>query len=86
MEFQGRIDLLVDATTTYLIEQVKNGVEVVQIFDSWAGVLSESQFRQWVIVPTTEIVGRFRAACPGVPVIGFPRGAGVLESKAQRYP
>ena len=78
VEFQGLIDLLVDATTTYLIEQVKNGVEVVQIFDSWAGVLSESQFRQWVIVPTTEIVGRFRAACPGVPVIGFPRGAGVL--------
>ncbi|MCZ6745254.1 MAG: uroporphyrinogen decarboxylase [Alphaproteobacteria bacterium] len=78
VEFQGLIDLLVDATTTYLIEQVKNGVEVVQIFDSWAGVLSESQFRQWVIAPTTEIVGRFRAACPGVPVIGFPRGAGVL--------
>ncbi len=78
MEFQGLIDLLVDATAAYLIEQVENGVEAVQIFDSWAGVLGESQFRRWVIAPTAEIVGRLKAACPGVPVIGFPRGAGVL--------
>ncbi len=78
MEFQRLIDLLVDATTAYLVKQVESGVEVVQIFDSWAGVLGETQFRRWVIEPTTEIVARFNAACPGVPVIGFPRGAGVL--------
>ncbi len=78
VEFQGLIDLLVDATAAYLIEQVENGVEAVQIFDSWAGVLGESQFRRWVIAPTAEIVRRLKAACPGVPVIGFPRGAGVL--------
>ncbi len=73
----GRLmGVLVDATAEYLIEQVKNGAEAVQVFDSWAGVLAETQFRQWVIAPTREIVRRVNAACPGIPVIGFPRGAG----------
>ncbi len=77
-EFNKLIGLLVESTTTYLIEQVNNGVEAVQLFDSWAGVLGESQFRRWVISPTAEIVGRFKAACPDIPIIGFPRNAGAL--------
>lgn len=77
-EFSGLIDLLVAATGDYLIEQVKNGAEVLQLFDSWAGVLSPSQFRSWVIEPTKALVERLNKACPGVPVIGFPRGAGLM--------
>ncbi|HEC14750.1 MAG TPA: uroporphyrinogen decarboxylase [Rhodospirillales bacterium] len=75
--FSRLIDILVEATGDYLIEQVKNGAEVVQLFDSWAGVLSPSQFRSWVIEPTKALVKRLNEACPGVPVIGFPRGAGL---------
>jgi len=75
-EFGRLMDLLVEATALYLIEQVRNGAEVVQLFDSWAGVLSGSQFTDWVVRPTVEIVKRLKTACPGVPVIGFPRGAG----------
>ncbi len=77
-EFEKLIDLLVEVTVAYLIEQVRNGAEVLQLFDSWAGVLAETQFRRWVIGPTSTIVQRLHASCPGVPVIGFPRGAGVL--------
>lgn len=77
-EFQRLIDLLVDATAAYLAEQAKNGAEALQIFDSWAGVLSESEFRRWVIAPTKELVSRLRQTCPGTPIIGFPRGAGVM--------
>lgn len=76
--FATLIDLLVDAITDHLTAQIRHGAEAVQLFDSWAGVLSESQFRRWVIEPTKEIVHRLGEACPGVPVIGFPRGAGVL--------
>jgi uroporphyrinogen decarboxylase len=61
-----------------MINQVKAGAEVLQLFDSWAGILDQNQVRKWVIAPTTTIVRRFRQACPGVPVIGFPRGAGDL--------
>ncbi len=77
-EFQKLIDLVLDATSRYLLEQIRNGAEVIQLFDTWAGILGESQFRKWVIEPTAEIVRRLKAAAPDVPVIGFPRGAGVL--------
>jgi uroporphyrinogen decarboxylase len=76
--FNILIDLLVEATSTYLIKQVENGAEVIQLFDTWAGILSESQFQRWVIRPTADIVKRLNKACPGVPVIGFPRGSGIL--------
>lgn len=76
--FGQLIDLLVEATSSYLLRQIEQGAEVVQLFDTWAGVLSESQFKRWVIEPTTEIVKRINQAHPSVPVMGFPRGAGIL--------
>jgi len=78
--FSRLIGLLVDATTQYLIGQVMAGAEVIQLFDTWAGVLSETQYQRWIIEPTAEIVGRLKKACPGIPVIGFPRGSGALYS------
>ena len=77
-DFQQVIDLLVEGVVSHIINQVKNGAEVLQLFDSWAGILDENQIRKWVIGPTATIVRRFRRACPGVPVIGFPRGVGDL--------
>ncbi len=76
--FSRLIGLLVDATTRYLIAQVAAGAEVIQLFDTWAGVLPEVQYWRWVIEPTAEIVRRLKDACPGIPVIGFPRGSGAL--------
>lgn len=75
--FARLMDMLVDATATHLSRQIEAGAEAIQIFDSWAGLLSEAQFQRWVIEPTAAIVRRLRADYPGVPVIGFPRGAGV---------
>jgi uroporphyrinogen decarboxylase len=75
---QRLIDLLVEATGDYLIAQIDAGAEAVQIFDSWAGVWPEAQLRRWCLEPVTALVGRMKAARPGVPVIVFPRGAGVL--------
>ncbi len=77
-EFQMLMDILVEATSRYLIEQVKSGAEVLQLFDSWAGVLSVEQFRKLVIEPTRRIVENVKAACPGIPIIGFPRQSGVM--------
>ncbi len=76
--FARLIDLLVTTTATYLIEQIKNGAEAVQLFDSWAGLLSESQFHRWIITPTKTIVNKIRETYPEVPIIGFPRAAGAL--------
>ncbi len=76
--FQRLIDLLVDATSAYLEGQIRAGAEAIQLFDSWAGVLPEAEFQRWCIAPTREIVARLRRTHPGVPVIGFPKGAGVM--------
>ena len=76
--FQKVIDLLVDSTAAYLIRQVDNGAEALQIFDSWAGVLPELEFHKWVTEPIAGIVERVRDVHPDVPIIGFPRGAGEL--------
>lgn len=76
--FQALIDLLVEATAQHLIAQAEAGAEVVQIFDSWAGVWPEGELRRWSLKPLAEIVAKVKAAHPEVPVILFPRGAGLL--------
>jgi len=76
--FSRLIDLLVQATGDYLLAQIDNGAEAIQLFDSWAGVLPEDQFEQWVVAPTRALVRRLKGQRPNVPVIGFPRGAGQL--------
>jgi uroporphyrinogen decarboxylase len=65
-----------DATIDYLSRQIECGVMAVQLFDSWAGSLSPTQFETWVIAPTARIVAALHARHPGTPVIGFPKGAG----------
>ena len=67
---------IVALTIEYLARQAEAGVEAVQLFDSWAGSLSPAQFERWVIAPNAAIVAGLRARCPGLPVIGFPKGAG----------
>ena len=76
--FARLMALLVAATGDYLVAQIDAGAEAVQLFDTWAGVLPETEFRRWVIGPARTLVERIHAERPGVPVIGFPRGAGIL--------
>ena len=74
--FAALIDLLVDTTATYLGWQIEAGAEVIQLFDSWAGVLASPEFERWVVAPNAAIVERLKRRHPNVPVIVFPRGAG----------
>ena len=74
--FAEIIDAITEMTVDYLARQIDAGVEAVQLFDSWAGSLSPAQFERWVIAPNAAIVAGLRERCPGVPVIGFPKGAG----------
>jgi uroporphyrinogen decarboxylase len=74
--FAALIELIVDVTVEYLSGQIAVGADVVQLFDSWAGVLPEAGFERWVINPTRQIIVRLKERFPAVPVIGFPRGAG----------
>jgi uroporphyrinogen decarboxylase len=73
--FSELIALLVEASAAYLIRQLEAGVEAVQIFDSWAGVLPVAQFERWCAAPVASIVRKVRAARPEARIIAFPRGA-----------
>lgn len=76
--FDRLMGLLTEATGQYLIHQIDAGAEVIQLFDTWAGALPETEFRRWVIGPTAALVDRIHRERPGVKVIGFPKGAGLL--------
>ena len=68
MGFSSLVELLVDAVSRYLVRQVEAGAEVLQIFDSWAGVLPEGALRRWSLEPIAEIIRRVKQRCPGVPI------------------
>ncbi len=74
--FQTLIDRLVEASVTYLAEQVAAGVDAVQIFDSWAGVLPTLEYQRWCLAPVRAIADGLRRRCPQCPIIGFPRANG----------
>jgi len=76
--FSQMIDMIVEASATYLSGQIAAGAQAVQIFESWAGVLPGSEFGRWVIQPTQKLVSAVRARHPDVPIIGFPRACGPL--------
>jgi uroporphyrinogen decarboxylase len=74
--FAHLIDILVDVSSRYLIDQISAGAEAVQIFDTWAGVLPAAEFQRWCIEPVRRIVDSVRREIPDAKIIGFPRGAG----------
>lgn len=75
---QTLLNCLADVSADYLIGQINAGADIVQIFDSWAGVLDPASFEILCVAPVRRMVRRIRQAHPSVPVIGFPRGAGLL--------
>jgi uroporphyrinogen decarboxylase len=74
--FARLIDILTVASVSYLTQQFRAGVDAVQIFDTWAGVLPADEFRRWCVEPVAQIVAEVRRQVPGAKIIGFPRGAG----------
>jgi uroporphyrinogen decarboxylase len=80
--FARLIDVLTRASVAYLIRQLQAGVDAVQIFDTWAGVLPPDEFYRWCVAPAARIVAGVRRTVPGARIIGFPRGVG---SNLRRY-
>ena len=74
--FQSIISRIEEVTLDYLSAQVEAGAEALQLFDSWAGSLAPAEFERWVIAPASRVVSAIRKRHSGVPIIGFPKGAG----------
>jgi len=56
----------------HIKNQIESGAEVIQIFDSWAGLLNENDLPNYVYVPTLNLVEYVKKL--NTPVICFPRG------------
>ena len=56
----------------HIKKQIESGAEIIQIFDSWAGLLEEKMLPNYVYIPTLNLVEYTKSL--GVPVICFPRG------------
>ncbi|GAB4576942.1 MAG: uroporphyrinogen decarboxylase [Rhodothalassiaceae bacterium] len=74
--FSDLLECLESATLAYCLAQIEAGAEAIQIFESWASNLPEPLFERAVIAPTARLTAHIRERAPGIPVIGFPRGAG----------
>lgn len=65
------LEMITETTIKYLKAQVECGVEIVQVFDSWAGILSEEQYREFALPYISKICD----AINDVPVTVFAKGA-----------
>lgn len=74
--FRELIDRLVAGSAEYLARQIDAGAEVVQIFDTWANVLSRPDFERWCVTPLRAMIAALRGRHPNAKVIVFARGAG----------
>ncbi len=75
--FDSLMDRITDATIHYMSKQIEAGAEVMKIFDSWAGSLQGADFMDYSIKPMARITAALKEKHPNVPIIAFPRGAGV---------
>jgi uroporphyrinogen decarboxylase len=70
--------LFADTAADYLAAQVEAGADAVQLFDSWVGVLSPADYREFVLPHTRSIFDRLKAT--GAPTIHFGTGTATLLS------
>jgi uroporphyrinogen decarboxylase len=80
--FRELLEMIAACVSAHLVAQIEAGATVVQLFDSWAGGLSEALFRECVLAPSRKVIEQVRKKAPGAKIIGFPRGAtqqGYLE-------
>tara|TARA_Y200000002_G_scaffold376134_1_gene379524 strand:- start:500 stop:1504 length:1005 start_codon:yes stop_codon:yes gene_type:complete len=75
---KDEVKLILDKLNDYLCIHIENqidaGADVIQIFDSWAGLIKSDDFSEYCIVPNSKIVDFCRKK--KIPVICFPRGIG----------
>ena len=73
--FSELLNTLADTVAWHLVKQLQAGANAVQIFDSWAGGLTDRCFQDWVVAPNKRVVEGVRKIIPNAPIIGFPRAA-----------
>ena len=69
------LEKITEISIEYLIRQIESGADFIQIFDSWAGLLNDKQYEQFIIQPSMKINREIKKKYPQIPQIFFPRGS-----------
>jgi uroporphyrinogen decarboxylase len=77
---------LVDTVVEYLSAQIEAGVDLVQLFDSWMGVLSREDYERFVFPYTRRVVEEIKRRHPETPFIHFGVNSGHLLEVNNRLP
>jgi uroporphyrinogen decarboxylase len=75
-DFLRVLDIIVEHSIPYLCQQIAAGADVLQIFESWAELVSAADWQDFIIAPTQKMITGVKQLYPNVPIIAFPRGAG----------
>jgi uroporphyrinogen decarboxylase len=74
--FRHVIETVTVTTVGYLKSQVDAGVHALQLFDTWAGLLSWDDFQTWIVPFVSRIIAELKAYSPTVPITYFCKGMG----------
>lgn len=70
------LEKLAFAVSAYLQEQIRAGVDAVMLFDTWGGLLSASNYKQFSLHFMGKIVREIKQGFPDIPIILFTKGGG----------
>lgn len=72
------LEILEESVFIHLSNQINAGANIVKIFESWAGIATQNElFHTFIINPTKRIINRIRKKHSGIPIMTFPRNAGI---------
>lgn len=74
-DFKRLIYVLTQLIIEHMVNQVTAGAQMLQLFESNIGELSEDDFTDFLLQPLTDIVDGIKAKYPSIPVFIFPRGS-----------
>lgn len=74
-----------DVVKLYMAKQIQAGVDVVQIFDSWAAAIEPSRYDEFSWSYMVEIAEYLKEKYPHIPVIMFPKGVSAFIATDQVY-
>ncbi len=69
------IDILTEISIEYLKKQVQSGADYIQIFESWAGLLTNDEYEDFIIKPNQRITNEIKRFSTQTKIIHFPRGS-----------
>jgi len=69
------IKIITEVSIEYLKKQIDSGVDLIKVFDSWAGLLDGELYKKYIIEPNKEIAQEIKKYSPQTKQIFFPRGS-----------